>query len=246
MANKLYIVHGSHPCATVEKALQLKGIGYKVVELTPPAHAPIMRMRFGARTVPGIRFEDGEKVQGSRAILKRLEAMVPEPALYGDSRIEEAEAWGDAVIQPIARRVLWPSFQRNPRAMHSYQQGQRLPKLPAFAIAGIAPVVTRIERRMNKASEDALRQDLQELPSHLDKIDAWIADGVLGGDQPNAADLQIAPTLRLLWSVQDVRPLIAGRPAADLAHRWLEPLPGSVPAGTLPSDWIPAPAQAIA
>src|SRR3954451_24133778 len=29
---KLYVVHGSHPCATVEEALRLKGIAYKKVE----------------------------------------------------------------------------------------------------------------------------------------------------------------------------------------------------------------------
>lgn len=244
MAHKLYVVHGSHPCDTVRKALELKGIPFKVVELTPPSHAPFMRLRFGGRTVPGIRFEDGEKVQGSRAILARLDEMVPEPRLAGDERVAEAERWGDEVLQPIARRLLWPAFQRNPRAMAAFQEGQKMPKLPAPAIAAIAPIVTRIERSMNAASEEASKADLRALPGHLDKIDAWIADGVLGGEQPNAADLQIAATLRLLWTIGDVRPLIEGRPAADLAHRWFDPLPGHVPAGTLPADWLQTAAPA--
>jgi glutathione S-transferase len=42
-----------------------------------------MKALFGGRTVPGIRFEDGERVQGSRAILRALEQRAPEPALYG-------------------------------------------------------------------------------------------------------------------------------------------------------------------
>ena len=45
-----------------------------------------------------------------------------------------------------------------------------------------------------------MRADLAALPGLLDQVDAYIADGVLGGDQPNAADLQIAPTIRLLYA----------------------------------------------
>jgi glutathione S-transferase len=238
MPAKLYVVHGSHPCATVEKALELKGIPYKKVELPPPSHALVMPRIFGGRTVPGIRFEDGEKVQGSRAILRALEARVPEPALYGGEGVEEAERWGDEVLQPLARRLLWPTFQRSPRSMHAYQEGQRSPKLPMAAIVASAPLITRIERRMNDATDAAARADLRTLPGHLDRIDGWIAAGVLGGERPNAADLQIAPTLRLLHSIGDVRPLIAGRPAEELAFRWFERLPGETPAGVLPAEWL--------
>jgi glutathione S-transferase len=86
-----------------------------------------------------------------------------------------------------------------------------------------------------------VRADLAELPLLLDRVDQYLADGVLGGDQPNAADLQIAPTLRLLWALEDVRPLIAGRPAEAFMSRWFTPLSASVPTGALP---VPAAAQA--
>ena len=76
MPAKLYAVNGSHPCDTVERALQLKGVAYKVVELPPPAHALVMRALFGERTVPALKLESGEKVQGSRAILARLDELV--------------------------------------------------------------------------------------------------------------------------------------------------------------------------
>ena len=39
MPAKLYVVHGSHPCATVQRALDMKAVPYKVVELLPPLHA---------------------------------------------------------------------------------------------------------------------------------------------------------------------------------------------------------------
>ncbi len=39
--HKLYIVHSSHPCEAVRRALALKGIPYKAVELLIPMHAPL-------------------------------------------------------------------------------------------------------------------------------------------------------------------------------------------------------------
>jgi glutathione S-transferase len=239
MPAKLFVVHGSHPCATAAKALELKGVPFTVVELPPPSHVLVMRALFGGRTVPGVRFEDGEKVQGSRAILRALEQRAPDPPLYGGPEVDEAERWGDEVFQPVARRLLWPAFARHPRAMHAFQEGQRSPKLPMPVVLASAPLITRIEARLNDASEAHARADLQALPGHLDRIDAWIAEGVLDGERPNAADLQIAPTIGLLATIADVRPLIAGRPAEAFAYRWFDRLPGEVPAGTLPADWIP-------
>jgi len=234
MPARLYVVHGSHPCAAVEKALELKGMPYRTVEIPPPAQAPLMRLLFGRRTVPGIRFEDGEKVQGSRAIVRALEQRVPEPALLTDPETEEAERWGEAVFQPVARRLLWKAFDRHPRAMHSYQDGQRSPKLPMPVVLALAPLVTRIEQRLNQADDDAIRSDLAALPGQIDHIDSLLTAGVVGGEQPNAADLQIATTLRLLHSLGDVRPLIAGRPAEELAFKWFAPLAGRTPSGVLP------------
>src|SRR4051794_3004192 len=82
VAIDLYVVHGSPPCAAVERALELKGLAFRVVELPPPLHAPLQRVRFGARTVPAIELPGGEKVSGSRAILQRLQANAPQPALW--------------------------------------------------------------------------------------------------------------------------------------------------------------------
>jgi glutathione S-transferase len=99
---------------------------------------------------------------------------------------------------------------------------------------------------MNKASDDTLRQDLRALPAHLDRIDAWIADGTLGGDPPNAADLQIFTSIRLMLTLGDLRPLIEGRPAGDHAMRLFPEWDGHMPAGTFPAEWVPAPAAAPA
>jgi glutathione S-transferase len=243
MPAKLYVINGSHPCAAVERAMQLKGMPYRTVEYIPPLHAPLQRLRFGVRTVPAIRFEDGEKVAGSRAIVRRLEERTPSPPLFpadpaARARVEEAERWGDEVLQPVARRVIWPAFGRAPQALRSYQAGSKWPALPVPALRVMAPAVTFVEKRLNAVSEDATRADLRALPEHLDRVDAWIGEGVLGGEQPNAADLQIAATVRLLLTIGDVRPLVEGRPAAELALRLFPEAPGEMPAGIYPADWL--------
>jgi glutathione S-transferase len=97
----------------------------------------------------------------------------------------------------------------------------------------------------NKASEASARADIAALPAKLDRIDAWIAEGILGDEQPNAADLQIGSTVRLLETIGDVAPLIEGRSAQRLT-RYFPPMVGTVKAGTLPAEWIPAPASASA
>jgi glutathione S-transferase len=242
VAIDLYVVHGSHPCAAVERALELKGLRFRRIELPPPLHAPVQRVRFGARTVPAVRLEDGEKVSGSTAIMRRLDELVPQPGLWpagGEQRalVERAEEWGDEVYQPIARRLLWGALRRAPAALVSYSQGSRL-RLPAPAVRAAAGAIVRAEVRLNRASEGAVRADLRNLPRHLDRVDGWIADGVIGGPQPNAADLQIAATTRLLRTIGDVAPFFAGRPAEAHALALFAPQPGAVPRGVYPSAWL--------
>jgi glutathione S-transferase len=240
---RLYVVNGSHPCATVEAALQRKGIPYRTTEFPPPMHMAPMKLLFGERTVPGIKI-DGEKISGSRAILRRLDELVPEPALYpadpaARAAVEEAEAWGDQELQALVRRILWPTFKAHPEAMATFSEGSKLPPLPVPVLKAIAPVATRIEMRANGASLAAYPGDVRSLPAALDKIDAWIADGVLGGDEPNAADLQIAPSLRLLMAFADLRPIIEPRPAGALTLRLFPDFPGDVAPGAIPAELLP-------
>ena len=236
---KLYVVPASHPCATVMKALELKGVPYKRVDLVPVFHVAAQRLRFGGRTVPGIVFPDGKKVQGSRTILRELERRQPEPSLY-EPGTEEAEAWGDEVLQPLVRRVLWQALSKDTRAQDSFLAGAKLvPPTPRPVARLSGGAVAWAERRLNRSNPDAVRADLEALPGHLDRIDAWIADGVLGGHRPNAADLQIGASLALLQALGDIRPLIEGRPCARLTG-YLAPVTGSAPAGVLPPEWLPA------
>ncbi|MEA2287844.1 MAG: glutathione S-transferase [Solirubrobacteraceae bacterium] len=243
MGVDLYVVPGSHPCAAVERALALKHVPYRRIELPPPLHAPVAKLRFGARTVPAAVLPGGERVSGSMAIMRRLDEIAPEPPLFprGDEEarrlVERAEEWGDEVFQPIARRLLWAIVLRRPDALASYAEGSGLP-LPAPAIRAVAPVVARIEVAMNGAGAGPVRGDLRNLPRHLDRVDGWIAGGVLGAGPPNAADLQIAATSRLLLTMGDVAPFLAGRPAERHARATFPPQAGSTPRGVLPEEWL--------
>ncbi|MCW3011073.1 MAG: glutathione S-transferase [Solirubrobacterales bacterium] len=239
MPAKLYVVHGSHPCETVVRALELKGMAFKTVELPVGMHAGVMRVLFGRRTVPGIVLEGGEKVSGSRAILRRLDELRPEPALLPAeperrAAVLEAERWGDEVLQAATRRILWPTLLANASAAPSFSEGAKLP-LPAPVLKAAIPLVGRLELKLNATSAAVRDADLRELGAWLDRIDAWLADGTLGGETPNAADLQIAPSLKLLMAMEDLRAVIGPRPCGPWADALFPGSPGHLPAGAIPA-----------
>jgi glutathione S-transferase len=244
--NKLYVVHSSHPSEAVKKALEYKGIPFKTVELLIPTQLLLVRLlRFPGRSVPALKLDGGERVQGSRAIMRRLDALVPEPALLpageaARAAVLDAERWGEEVLQPLARRAVWAALKRRPAAIPSFQAASQLPQLPRPVVRAVAPGIIRLEGAVHRASDAQLRDDLRALPGHLDRVDAFVDAGAMGGPAPNAADLQIGSSLRLLATLGDVRPLLAGRPAEALALRLFADYPGDVPAGAYPADWLPA------
>jgi glutathione S-transferase len=60
---------------------------------------------------------------------------------------------------------------------------------------------------------------------------------VIGGEQPNVADFQIAPSVRLLMTFDDLRPAIESRPAGEHAKRFLPDAPGRIPP-VFPAQWL--------
>ncbi len=243
MNAKLYVLPASHPCAAVEAAMRLKGIEFDRVDLLPMTQMLIGPLRYGGTTVPGMRI-DGEKLVGSRTIMRRLDELTPEPPLLppiGDekyARVLEAERWGDEVLQSVPRRVIDVAFLRRPKAMESYASDAKLP-IPSALMGPAMPVTAKLMAFKNKAKDETARTDIAALPSQLDRVDRWIEDGLIGGEQPNAADLQIGSTIRLLLSIGDMRPLIENRPAAGLT-KWFPPMVGEIEAGVLPAEWLPA------
>ena len=105
----------------------------------------------------------------------------------------------------MGRRLTYWALVRHGEAVDSYLEGSRL-ILPRFMVKPLAPAVIRILARDHKSRDEAVRADLATLPGLLDRIDGWIADGVLGGAEPNVADYQVATSLALLVSHDDLRP----------------------------------------
>ncbi len=244
MANtrpKLYVQPASHPCAAVEAALALKSIAYDRVDLLPMSQLLVGPLRYGGKTVPGMRLGE-ERLVGSRAIMRRLDQLAPAPPLLpppGDpiyARVLELERWGDEVFQAVARRLVPAALLRRPAMIEGYLGDAKL-ALPTALLHPAMPLTARLLSLKSKARDGSAHADLVGLPRQLERIDGWIEEGLLGGEQPNAADLQIGSTIRLLMSIGDVRPLIEERRAAALT-RYFPPIAGEVPAGTLPADWL--------
>ena len=241
MTAKLYVIPSSHPSRTARLMLEFKRIDYKRVDLMPVISKGALRaLGFSGVTVPALRI-DGERIQGSREIARALDRVAPEPPLFPSdaearAQVEAAERWGDEVLQSVARRVVWNALRRDRSPLRSYSAGARLGVPIGLAIKTAAPIVA-LSARFNEATDDRVRDDLAALGGMLDRIDAWIADGVLGGDPPNAADLQIATSVALLMTLDDLRPAIASRPAGRLAERIDPDFPGRAPA-ILPAAWL--------
>src|ERR1700733_6676311 len=203
----LHVLPPSHPCMTATAALHLKGLEYERVEFAPGPHVEQMRAIYGEErhTVPGM-LVDGEPVHGSRAILARLEELVPEPVLYPSDAVREAEHWADGELQDLGRRLPWGALHFRPEAMGTFGGAGALDGAGTdFAIGYV-----RASWKYPRIGAVRLQQDLAGLPQLLARIEQLGADGVIGGEQPNAADLQIGATIRVLLTVADLQPLLRG------------------------------------
>jgi glutathione S-transferase len=243
MKARLYVIPASHPSVAAALMLEHKGIDHKRTDLLPVISKGVLRAAgFQGVTVPALKI-DGRRIQGSLEISRELDRIVPEPPLFPAeperrAAVEEAERWGDEVLQPPMRQILWWAIRRNKEPLRSYAEGAKLGLPISLAMKTAAPIVA-LSSRFNEADDEHVRQALAAMPAMLDRVDAWIADGVLGGERLNAADFQIAPSLRLAMTLDDLRPAIEGRPAGALAQRVAPRYPGKTPP-VLPPAWLQA------
>jgi glutathione S-transferase len=238
---RLFVIPASHPSITAELMLDYKGIAYKRTDLLPVISKGALRgLGFPRKTVPAIKIE-GQRVQGSREIARELERLRPDPTLFPTdpekrAAVEEAERFGDEELQHPIRQILWWAIKRDKAPLRSYSEGAKLGVPLSLAMKTAAPVVA-LSARFNEADDEHVRRDLTELPALLQKVDDWIGAGVLNGEQLNAADFQIAPSLGLAMTIDDLRPLIESRPAGELARRVVPNYPGKTPP-ILPPAWL--------
>jgi glutathione S-transferase len=234
-------IPGSHPSLTAELALERKGIQYRRIDLVPAVSRAVLRgLGFSGSRVPALRL-DGQRLQGSRTITRALDVIVPEPPLFpadpGErAAVESAERWGDEVLQEVPRRLVWGALQRDRSGIESFLADAHTGIPTQIAVPASIPVIP-LAARLNRVTDQTVQADLERVPALLDRVDELIAEGTIGGAEPNAADLQIAPSIRLLWCLEDVRPAVEGRPAGELAERVASRLRGQIPP-VFPAGWL--------
>lgn len=243
MEARLFVIPASHPSITAALMLERKGIPFKRTDLLPVISKGVLRAAgFPGVTVPALKI-DGAKVQGSRPIARELERRVPEPPLFPAdperrAAVEEAERFGDEELQHPIRQLLWWGIKRDKAPLRSYSEGAKIGMPIGLAMKTAAPIVA-LSARFNQADDDNAKAALAALPGLLDRVDAYIAAGTIGGEEPNAADFQIAPSLGLAMTMADLRPAIEGRPAGALAERIVPDYPGHTPP-VFPAAWLDA------
>jgi glutathione S-transferase len=241
----LYVILGSHACRAGSLMLEHKGIPFRRVVLPTGAHPMLVRAlgfpghrkpirsvdgathgslalldRLG--TVPALRY-GSERVQTNLALAEFLERVQPDPPLFPADpeqrrAVEQAQAWGDEDFQMAARRIVLAGSRHGIDALRDRANDGRLGPLLAKSERSRAinnEIAARMIFRANAQSEAGL---LAELPRMLERIDEWIAAGVLDGAQLNVADLMIAPSLALIAYRLDLREQIEAR----RAWAWLE------------------------
>jgi glutathione S-transferase len=238
---RLYTIPGSHPGVAVQLMLRHKGIAFKRTDLFPAISRVIVRaLRFPGPTVPALKI-DGRRVQGSREIARELDRLQPEPPLFPSdpekrAAVEEAERFGEEQLQHPIRQIVWWAFQQDSSPLRSYSEGARLGIPIGLAVRTAAPIIA-LEKRINAATDENVRAALAALDELLQRVDDLISAGTLNGEELNAADFQIAPSLALAMTLQDLRPAIEARPAGELVNRVQPPIAGDFPP-ILPAGWL--------
>jgi len=256
-AAKVYVIVGSHACRTATLMLEYKRIPYRLIELPTGAHPLLVRAagfpgnetpiravdgsthrqlamldRLG--TVPALLL-DGEHIQTNREIARHLERVSPQPPLFPlepvrRRAVEQAERWGDEVLQMAARRLLLATPVGELR-----ERGAR---------GRLGPLLTRsdwlrgvLARRAGKAFRAGERNAddlLRAVPPLLDTVDGWVEQGVLCGPTLSVADFAIAPSLALLSYRPDLARELTERPSGHLIDRLLPDPTTPPPPSALP------------
>ncbi len=255
MKAKLYGLAHSHAVLTARLTLERCGVDLDVVNIVPGLHPPVVRAAgFPTWTVPAAVI-DGRRVQGTLKISRELDRLFPDAGLFPrDARarraVEDAERWGHDELQVIARRVFrWAGAHSNAVRAWMAREVVGLPAATAFGMA-FTPVMTLYSRYISGADDATVRADLARLPGLLDHADALIGAGTIGATPPNAADLQILSSLRLLLAHVDLRPRLepwrCAQAALSLLPDFPRPGPEALPPvpAALPPAWLPSGARA--
>jgi glutathione S-transferase len=236
MKARLIGVPGSHPCLSAELMLRYKGVAFSRFDLPNMTHKAILPLlRYRSSTVPVMKLE-GHRACGTMKIARALEALVPEPPLFGDETVEAAEVWADTVLQDGVRQLARYAIGKDDDAMASFLTAPLL-GIPPQVVRSALPVLRPAVALQMRTKDATARACLDALPAQLDRVDALLAEGVIGGERPNAADFQIAPSVRLMLTFDQLRDHVDARPAGAHARRYVPDYPGRF-REVFPAPWL--------
>lgn len=235
MRARLVGVPGSHPVISAELMLRHKGVEFTRLDLPNMTHKALLPlMRYRGSTVPVMRI-DGKRVSGTMKIARALETLVPDPPMLVAD--EGDEAWADSVLQDGVRQIARYAIGQDKEAMGSFLHAPLL-GIPLGLVTPTIPVLHPVVSRQMRPKQGAAEACLQALPGQLDRVDALLEAGTIGGEQPNVVDFQIAPSVRLMLTFDQLREHVDARPAGAHARRFVPDYPGRFRA-VFPDAWLP-------
>jgi glutathione S-transferase len=243
----LYVIPGSHACRSAMLMLAHKRERYRRVDIVTLMHPVVVRLlgfdangetrTAGGRRPLALRIADqlgtvpalaagSNRISTNHEIARYLDEVRPErPLLPADpdhrTAVEAAERWANETLQMEARRIPGAATIRDPRGYARSSGDGRLGHLLFRSELARRMLIPGILGGTFATSGNPERDPIVELPALLNRIDAWIAEGVLNGEELNVADFMVAPSLALILYRADARPLFKGRPALDLVDRLL-------------------------
>jgi glutathione S-transferase len=244
---KLYVIPGSHACRSAMLMLEHKRVPYRRVDIVTLLHPVVARLHgfdaggqtrnAGGRRTPGLRMgdrlgtvpalaADRRRISTNHHIARFLDQEHPDPPLFPAeperrAAVEEVERWANETLQMGARRIPGAAMVGDPARFARTSGDGRMGYLLYKSELARRLIVPRILRQVFRAHPAKDAELLAELAVSLDRIDAWIAEGLLNGAQLNAADFMVASSLALILYRDDVLPLFEGRPALALVDRIL-------------------------
>jgi glutathione S-transferase len=202
----LYVIPGSHACRSAMLMLEHKQVPHRRVDIVTLLHPLVVRLHgfdaggqtrsAGGRRTFGLRLGDrlgtvpalaanGDRISTNHGIARFLDDHHPEPPLFPAdperrAAVEDAERWANETLQMEARRIAAGAILRDPAALSRSTGDGRLGYLLYRRALTRRLIIPRIVRGVFAASPRVERELLAELPAMLDRVDGWIADGLLG------------------------------------------------------------------
>ena len=208
---------------------------------TRPSRSALLRRRHRARRSCSTTAQDRrlarDHARARRA--RRPSRRCCPPTRSERKSVERAEQWGDEVLQPLARRVIWAALRRAPARDAVLRRG-----LEAAAAGARSRGSTRAAGRARRAAHQRRHRPRTCAPTSRTSTPTSRASTAGSSTTCSAASGRTPPTCRsaracaLLLTIEDVAPRRRRGRRRSWRAAGSRDYPGRVPAGALPAAWL--------